>query len=352
MKRPRVTSRDVAARAGVSRGAVSLILNESTAITFSDETRRRVFQAAEELNYRPNSVGRMLVRGDTETIGLVVRDLSLLHIDPFLPQLLYGIVGKTRERGYHVLLEFAHLGSGPNAYGSLVTANRIDGLIVENPPKDDHGLGKLIEEGFPVVLVGTVNDEREYSVSVDNVGGARSLVEYLMQDGRRRIAHISYSCPGVAGTDDRLTGYRLALERFGLEYDPSLVAWGNFSSESGYKAMQALLAGSDRRPDALLAGSDTVAMGAMAAIMDAGLRIPDDVAVASFDNIPAAASFRPALTTLDMFPILHGEIAAEMLMARLNGDDVPARRRIVETEMILRQSTRIPPPAAAGNRQG
>jgi DNA-binding LacI/PurR family transcriptional regulator len=332
------TASDVARRAEVSRSAVSLVLSgQATRARLSEETQERVRKAAEELNYRPNAAGRSLVSGRTETIGLVIRDLDLLGVDPFLLPLLDGILQATREQGYRVLVESARIGSG-DPFGELMDSGRIDGMIVENADYGNESLRRLIRSGRPVVVMGSQGLKQEVSVGIDDGRIGLVATEHLISLGRRRIAHIAYAEAGIYAVDQRMEGFRQAMRRARLQVDPQLVTHANFSMESGYRAMTRLL-DEEQPPDAVFASSDAVAMGAIAAAHDAGHKVPRDIAVASVDDISAARFFRPALTTVTSEPYACGKLAAEMLVELMRGRDPANRNVLVDTRLIIRGST-------------
>lgn len=332
------TATDVAKRAEVSRSAVSLVLGgRAKEARLSEETQERIRRAAAELNYHPNAAARSLVRGRTETIGLVIRDLDLIGIDPFLLPLLDGILEATRNQGYRVLVESVRAGGG-NPFGDLMDSGRIDGMIVENPNYGDKSLRRLIRAGRPVVVMGSQGLKEEVSVRIDDVQIGSVATAHLVSMGRRRIAHIAYAQRGIYAVDKRLEGYMTAMRNGGVALDEELIIHANFSMESGYRAMKGLL---DRRelPDAVFAGSDAVAMGVVAAIQDAGHSVPVDIAVASVDNIDAARFFRPALTTVTSEPYACGRVAAKMLIELMNGRQPIERNVLVDTRLIVRGST-------------
>ncbi|RIH90507.1 HTH-type transcriptional repressor CytR [Calidithermus terrae] len=339
-RKPRVTSQQVAKHAGVSRTTVSFVLNNVPGVVISPETRLRVLRAAKELGYVPNAAARTLVSGQTGTIALVIPHAEHLKVDAFLPQLLYSLNEVSYRHGYRVLLEPVEDAAKPGAYLELVYGKRIDGLIVVNArTQDDPHLLELAQMGFPLVLMGArlATHEGIYSVDTDNRTAARHAVDHLLRLGYRRIAHIAYAPPEYHAANLRLQGYTEALEAAGLEADPALVAYGNYSAESGYEAMLTLL---ERKPypRALFAGNDTIALGAMAALHEKGLRIPDDVAVVGYDDIPTAAYAFPPLTTVRTQAVLHGSVAAEMLMKLMHGKTPQERHVILETPLVIRQS--------------
>jgi LacI family transcriptional regulator len=339
MDRPKVTSHDVAERAGVSRATVSMVLNRSTAVSISQETRERVLQAAAALGYRPNSAARMLVRGNTETIGLVVTEPASLNVDGFVPQLLHGITRVNQRHGYGVLLEVVEKNRAPNAYVDLVRSHRIDGLIVLNPATNDPALHALIEDDYPLVILGSVGHPRERSVNFSTRRAIRKAVDHLVDLGHRRIAHIGFSDVGYIATDVRLAAYQRSLADHGITPDPALVGFAHYSAESGFAAMVALLERADPAPTAVLAGNDTVALGVISAVNAKGLRVPEDVAVIGFDDLPTAAYMRPSLTTIRNPGIEQGEKAAEMLIKIINREEIERPKVVVATELVIRESS-------------
>lgn len=332
------TATDVARRAEVSRSAVSLVLSgRAKDARLSEETQERIRKAAAELNYRPNAAARSLVRGRTETIGLVIRDLDLIGIDPFLLPLLDGILDATRDQGYRVLVESVRAG-GENPFGDLMDSGRIDGMIVENPNYGDKSLRRLIKTGRPVVVMGSQGLKEEVSVRIDDFQIGYVATQHLAALGRRRIAHIAYAEPGIYAVDKRYEGFSRALADSGIPLSEELIVHASFSMESGYRAMADLL-GKGTMPDAVFAGSDAIAMGAIAAIQDLGRTVPGDIAVASVDNIDAARFFRPALTTVTSEPYSCGKLAAEMLIELMNGRQPTQQNVLVNTQLIIRGST-------------
>lgn len=337
----RVTSQQVAKRAGVSRTTVSFVLNDAPGSNIPEETRQRVLKAAEELGYVPNAAARSLVSGQSLTIGLVISHAEHLQVDAFIPQLLYSLSHTSHDHGYRVLLETVDDVSRPDAYLDLVRGQRIDGLIVVNLRSDDSQLPELIRRNFPVVLLGFREweglESKTYTVQADGIKAAKNATRHLIQLGHTRIAHITFSPEQYYATQDRHMGYRMALEEAGLYYDPNLVKLGNYSAASGFEAMQALLARKPY-PAAVFVGNDTVALGAMSAICQHGLRIPEDIAVVGYDDIPIAPYTVPPLTTVRVNAIEHGRIAVEMLSGLMQGNPPQETRVSLPTPLIIRES--------------
>lgn len=343
----RVTSQQVAKKAGVSRTTVSFVLNDVPGTNISEETRARVLRAAAELGYVPNAAARSLVSGQTLTIGLVVSHAEHLQVDAYIPQLLYSISHTSHQHGYRVLLETVEDVSRTDAYLELVRGQRIDGLIVLNLRSDDKQLPELIRRNFPVVLIGFRQweglEEKIFAVETDDLAASRQATQHLIALGHTRIAHITFSPENYYATQSRHRGYRLAIEAAGLEYNPVLVQFGNYSAASGYTAMQRLL---NRKPypTALFAGNDTIALGAMAAIHEKGLCIPQDIAVVGYDDIPTAPYMTPPLTTVRIPAVEQGRLAVELLSNLMRGVSPKHSHIRLPAPLVIRES--------CGSKQG
>ncbi len=337
----RVTSQQVAAHAGVSRTTVSFVLNGVLDMNISPATRDKVLKVAHDLGYVPNAAAKMLVSGQTRTIGLVVSSADHLQVDAFIPQVLYALSNYSQQAGYRVLLETVQDISKPDSYLQLVKGHHIDGLIVINSRSDDSQLPELVRRNYPVVLLGfpdwTEPSDNVHCVATDGTGSARIATKHLIDLGHTHIAHITFSNERYFATQDRHRGYRNALEDAGLKYDKSLVVLGNYSAESGFEAMQTLLR-KKRKPSAVFVGNDTVAIGVIAAIHQAGMRIPEDIAVVGYDDIPTAPYLTPALTTVRVSALEHGQKAIAMLEQLMRGQSVSDKRVECSAELIVRAS--------------
>jgi DNA-binding LacI/PurR family transcriptional regulator len=334
----RVTSRDVAERAGVSRTTVSFVLNDVPDVNISQETRRRVLQAAQEMGYVPDAAARSLASRRTHTLGLVlVRNQSHLAADAFLPQVIHGLAESTRQAGFHLLLEPVKDIRHPDTYIHLVRAKHIDGIVLSGPRSDDAQLAALVDEGFPVVLLGQLPGKPACFVDVDNRGAAREAVGHLICLGHQRIGCITNAPAEYTAGADRLAGYRDALQEAGLPYQEQLVRYGNFVPESGYQAAYSLLQ-EGPLPSALFVASDVVAFGAMAAIRERGLTIPDDIALVGFDDIPLARYVDPPLTTVRLPAAELGRQAGQMIVGLIQDGGVSPGSLLLETELVVRAS--------------
>lgn len=338
----RVTSTQVAKLAGVSRTTVSFVLNEVPGMGISEETRERVLMAARQLGYVPNALARSLVTGATKTVALLLPHGDHVHIDvdAYIPRFVAGLSLTCHASGYKVLLEPVAETNRPGAFVDLVDSGRIDGLIVLNPRHIDEAyLYELASNGFPLVVFGSNLPEQHgiCRIGVDNREAARRATAHLIGLGHERIAHIGFASDDYQVVRDRLLGYRQALDEHGIGERAGWIGYGNYSAQSGYEAMRAMLA---RAPGmtALFAGNDTIAFGALAALREAGLRTPEDVAVVGYDDIPLAAFACPALTTMRTDPFKEGNDAAATLL-RVIGGGAPEESCVREiAPLIVRQS--------------
>jgi LacI family transcriptional regulator len=334
-KRP--TSADVAAMAGVSRTTVSFVLNHRADVKIPAGTRQRVVDAAAQLGYQPNASARQLAGGRSHVLALVLHQSpEQVASDAVLAETLRGLSAAARAGGFRVMVELL-TPEGPEAsYGSLLRAQHADGLIVSGPRSDDPSLQELVRDGFPVVLQGSFPDISILSVDVDNVAGARGAVEHLLSLGHRRIACITNARLVYTAAQERLAGYKAALAAAGIAYEPVLVAEADFDAPSGHAAMAELLARTTF--DAAFVASDVVALGAIGALRKAGRRVPDDVSIVGFDDIPLAAYFDPPLTTVRLPAFELGQAAGRALLERL-ADRANPHRTLLPTELIVRGST-------------
>lgn len=340
MARRRPTSADVARLAGVSRTTVSFVLNGREDISISEETRKRVADAAEELGYHPSAPARQLAGGVSLTLGLVLRQ-SPEHVaaDALLPETLRGLAAAARAADYRVIVEALPPGEG--SYEDLLRSRWADGVVVSGPRGDDHALDSLVADGFPVVVQGDLPDRRVPMVDVDNRSGARHAVDYLVARGHRRIGCITNAPLAYTAAAERVAGYRDALETAGIPYDQDLVVEGDFDAASGHAAAELLL---ERAPDlaAIFAASDVVAFGAIGALRAQGRLVPGDVSVVGFDDIALAAYSDPPLTTIRLPARDLGETAGRVLIDLIAGRPVE-ERTVLPTELVVRSSVGAPP---------
>ena len=337
-RRRRATSADVAARAGVSRTTVSFVLNARTDAGIPPETWRRIEEAARELGYFPHGAARALAGGTSHTIGLVLRQSAeQVAADALLAETLWGVASEARTGGYRVLVE--PLSPEGGRYSDLMLSQRVDGLIVSGPRVDDEELAALVADGFPIILQGSLPDVPAPSVDIDNRAGARTAVEHLLGLGHRRIGCITNAPLAYTAAADRVAGYRDALAAAEIGFDGGLVIEGAFDAASGHAAMTNLLAHA-KDVTAVFVASDMVAFGALRALREAGLRVPADISVVGFDDIPLARHFDPPLTTIRLPANALGAAAGRALVDRLAGRPT-SERTLLPTELIVRESTAV-----------
>jgi DNA-binding LacI/PurR family transcriptional regulator len=347
MKR-RVTTHDIAREADVSRTTVSHVLNKQPGIALNPKTRERVLAAARKLGYVPNSAAQMLVTGRSRTVGLVLSRPDLISVDAFVPSMIYGLNEACRGRGYRLLMDSIHDPLDPDSYLKLAKSNRIDGLIVINPRESDAALRKVIETKFPLIVFGSSGHPQENSIGTEDGQASCQATRHLISLGHRRIAHISYAPLVYNPARNRFKGYRLALKTAKIRFDQRLFAEGDFTGESGYKAMNQILA-SDADPTALFAGNDTLALGAMMAVREAGLSIPEDFAVVGYDDIPGAAFVHPPLTTVRSHAFEQGRTVGEAIIALVDGKKIGRHQSVLPLELTIRESCGA---KARGQRKG
>ncbi|MDY7080348.1 MAG: LacI family DNA-binding transcriptional regulator [Chloroflexota bacterium] len=338
MSRSRPTQRQIAEEVGVSRTTVSLVLNKVPGVRISPETRQRILEVARRLNYYPDAAARILVSGRTCTIGFVLcQSPGRVFADAFLPEVLRGVDDAVQENGFRVLIRSVEDVTVSDAYIGLVREKHTDGIILSGPRSDDEQLPRLKTEGFPVVLLGQLPGSGIPFVDVDNVGAARQAVEHLVGLGHQRIGIITNAPLAYTAARDRLTGYRQALQEVGVSFDESLVRCGDFREESGRVAMKGLLE-LPKPPTAVFVASDLVAFGALVAIKERALTIPDDVAVVGFDDVQLAHYVDPPLTTVRLPAYELGYRAAILLTDLIGSEPVEEREILLQTELVVRQS--------------
>ncbi len=334
----KVTSQDVAKLAGVSRTTVSLVLNDVPGTHIPESTRQRVLEAARKLNYYPAAAARSLASGKTHVIGLVLCEgPDKVSADAFLPDVMRGIADEVSKHDYTLLFHTNVAPNDPNSYMKLVRGHHIDGLIVSAPRSDDPNLPELAKSGFPTVLHGRLPGTDIPFVDVDNIGGAEKAVNHLIALGHKRIGLITNAPVSFTSAKARLRGYEKALEKAGIPLDENLIRYGYFLPETGYRAMTELLE-LPKPPTGVFVASDVVAMGALAAVHEKGLRVPEEIAIVGFDDIFASAYTVPALTTVHLPAYDLGREAAKMLFDIMGGEDFENRHMFLETSLIVRKS--------------
>lgn len=333
------TLKDVAERAGVSTATASRVLNrKQTRVPVSTETAQRVVSAAASLGYYPNPAAQSLRTRETHTVGVIVMDIT----DPYFAGLLDSVEKSLNRSDYHFLLSSAQNSlQEEEFYVSVLRRSRVDGLLILGGTQrfTEGEIEQLVASRVPIVVVGRAAPSPIIgSVSIDNVGSGRAATMHLLENGRRRILHVTTE-QWRADAEERRQGYEEALAAAGL----GAAAWvekGSITEESGYRLMSHVLA-AGRPPDGLFAYNDRLAVGAMRAAREHGLHVPGDLAVVGFDDIPLAMYVEPPLTTIRQPLAEMGRLGAEMLLQgiRRRGAAAEGEHREVATELVVRRST-------------
>jgi len=330
---PQPTIKDVAQLAGVSISTVSRVLNQSAPV--SDDKTVKVLQAVEELSFRPRAAARILASRKTETIGLLLPNIS----GEFFALMLRGIERGVLEEDYDLLIHSTYSEARPQSpFKRVLGEHNTDGLIVFSVSVDEKELVRLSDLNFPVVLLHRSSPEglNIPSITVENKTGARRITEHLIKiHDRGRIVYLR----GPEGHEDsywREIGYRQALENHGIAFDPSLIGLGNFNDQDAQDTIAAMLVDGIEF-DAVFAGDDESASGVLRALRWAGVKVPEQVSVVGFDNSGLADHLVPQLTTVDAQVEAAGYTVAKQLVKLIKkGEADPIT--LLPTELVIRQS--------------
>jgi LacI family transcriptional regulator len=328
------TLHEVGIRAGVSAMTVSRVVNGRGGVDM--ETRRRVEEAIQALDYVPNRIARGLISQKTQTIGLIVPDV----VNPFFAPVVRGAESAARKAGYRVLL--------CNSEGDLrlereyiedLVAHRVEGLMLA--PASDRSRSSilsLLRGGFPLVLIDRALPDADCDLIVsDNANGARRLIEHLIGIGHREIAHVTDAEDTSTGRE-RLRGYRDALDAAGIPFQSELVVRTTVDRIGGYRAAQEILT-RDPLPTAIFVVNNMTAVGTMEALRERGLSVPRDMGLVCFDDVEHLAVLSPFLTVIDQPAETFGSLGAQLLLERMTGKASSRPRRVIlQTDLIVRES--------------
>jgi LacI family transcriptional regulator len=326
-----VTIKDVAREAKVSVATVSRVLNGSGPV--KEETQHRIREVAGRLRYVPHGGARSLITRRTDTLGVLLPDLY----GEFFSEVIRGMDETAQRHGFHLIISRSHATRHGIETAMRAMRGRVDGVVAMSPDVDGDSLLNL-PSTLPVVLLCSVSPGNELdSLTIDNCPGARSMVRHLISLGHKRIAIIK-GAPRNYDAAERLRGYRLALREAGLKSEKSLELEGGFTEAGGYVAALQVLE-MDSPPTAIFAANDSMAIGALSALRESGVRVPEDVAIAGFDDIPLARYMDPPLSTVRV-PICDlGARAVEILLHGVTHKNGHARKRErVSTELVVRRS--------------
>ena len=325
---------EIARLSGVSRTTVSRVLNNKSEV--KEATRQRVLEIIRQSNFKPHAAARSLAGGRTRVLGVVILvGVSELFSWPYFSLLIQGITAACRALDYSVMLWLAEPGHERRTLAQILRSGLIDGLVISSMLVDNPIVPALEENNTPFLLIGRhpTNPQANY-VDVENLNGARKATAHLLRLGRRRVATINGPLNIIAGAD-RHEGYLVALRDRGLPVDSNLIRESNFTEAGGYHAMQQLL---PYAPDAVFAGNDLMALGALQALREAGRRVPEDLALVGFDDVPFAASTVPALTTVRQPIQQAGQLSAEMLIDLIENPQLAPQQLVLPTELVIRAS--------------
>ncbi|RUT45237.1 LacI family transcriptional regulator [Paenibacillus anaericanus] len=319
---------DVAKKSGLSVVTVSRVLNNSTSVR--EKNRLKVLEAMKELDYHPNAAARSLARGETRIIGLVVTTLK----DSFLDEIVRAITDTAEAQGYYVALSVTSGLQDKRHY--LFKEDRVDGVLLLSPMHEDEYTLELKKSQIPFVLLDNqLMSSSATSVIVDNFKGGYDATKHLIDLGHKEIAHIS-GPELFLSSRERERGFRTALEESGLQ--PFHIERGNFEISTGYRIARSWI-DSGNLPTALFACDDYVALGAMNAFRNEGIRVPEDISIIGFDDQVIASEFRPMLTTIRQPAEQIGRTGVELLLKSISG--VAKRNVTVQLipELVIREST-------------
>jgi len=331
-----LTLEDIARRVGVSRSTVSRVVNNHPNI--SEDVRTRVLAAIDETGYQPNAAARSLASQRSQTLGLALpQTVSSFFTDPYFPHLLKGISEACNQHDYALTFFLITCKDDEKKiFPKISNKSFLDGVLVQSGHHGDQQIiGHLVDANKPLVVLGRPFRVDNVSfVNVDNVKGAYTAVSHLIRLGRRRISTITGPLASTVGLD-RKEGFLMALGERGFRKNDKLIVEGDFTEQGGYYSMQTLLR---ENPDAVFVASDVMAIGAIRAIQESGRRVPEDVAIVGFDDIPLSTITDLELTTIRQPVIETGVRAVEVLIDLIeNGTDFP-QHIILDTKLVVRSS--------------
>ncbi len=327
------TIKDIAREVNISYATVSRALNNKYGV--KKETREKVLKAADKLDYRPNAIARGLVKKRTQSIGLVIPDIT----NPFFPEVARGVEDGAQEAGYNVFLCNTNWEqTRETQYIDLLAEKRVDGIVIAPVSSRVDMLEKTLGEMIPVVYVSNAPEDTKSSfVVIDNLRGGFLATKHLIESGYRTIGFIGAS-EDATTLEERLEGYRLALNKYGMEADERFIHLGDFRRESGYNIIRRIIE-KNSCPRALFCENDLLALGVMQGAKDKGLKVPDDVAIVGFDDIPLASYPEIQMSTIYQPKFDMGKIAVGILLEKLKGTLPNNRKVILEPQLVVRRSS-------------
>ncbi|MFZ5354519.1 MAG: LacI family DNA-binding transcriptional regulator [Bacillota bacterium] len=328
-----ITIKDVAKRAEVGLGTVSRVLNNHPSV--NEDTRQKVLTAIKELDYNPNAIARSLKAKVTKSIGVMIPDIS----SAFYPEIVRGVEDIASEYKYNIILCNTDLKKEIEKQTlSMLKEKKVDGIIFISNTIDDSLTTEFEKLGIPIVLVATKDlNSKFYSVIIDNEAAAFTAVNYLCNLGHKRIALIAGPEDDPNAGVPRINGYIKALKANDIKLDNNLITYGNYGYRSGFENMSKLMA-KGNLPTAVFAASDTMAVGAASAILQAGYRIPEDISIIGFDGIEIAEFFYPPITTIKQPRYQMGAQGMHRLIKLMNNERTEHIEEVLSFELIQRHS--------------
>ncbi|WP_082233455.1 LacI family DNA-binding transcriptional regulator [Halobacillus massiliensis] len=332
------TIKHIAQQAGVSVTTVSRALNGYSDVNV--KTREKIKNIAKELNYSPNSLARSLVKNQSETIGLLVSGFTKESVkDGFTVEVMSGINNFLSETEYDLILFNTDSSKQrKKTYTQLCKERRVDGVILQGIKRDDPYLQEVLDSDFPCVFIDIpVSSDHVGYVSTNNMEGAKKAAAHLLENGHKEVAMINGHEQAFVSRE-RLEGYKSALKEFGLPFKEQLVEDGGFMEEEAYQKTLSLLR-KNKSIDGLFCASDLMAIGAMRAAKELNIKIPEELSIIGYDDIPLAKYVSPSLTTISQDKYELGFQSARMLVSMLREKTAP-EQSILETKLIKRESTK------------
>ncbi len=331
----RITIKDVARKAGIAHSTVSRAIND---VNVSLGTKKRVLKIIQQLGYQPNLIARSLIKNKTQAIALITP-----HLTSYVLRVIVGIEEVCRNFNYALMLFATNPWQRESSSYAWVTKNwLVDGVLIFNilhQEKMSSDIKQLLKDDVPCVFINKYLGNRQINaVGIDNYDGVTKAISHLVDLKHKRIGIINGGLMAVDGFE-RFEAYKKALRQFGLKYNEKIVGYGDFNKEGGYEEMKRLLCGSFR-PTAIFCANDAMAIGAIKAIKEKGLGVPDDIAVVGFDDIEAAGLVEPLLTTIR--PPLEdiGAKAIELLFKNIKNKKRKAEEISIKTKLIIRESSK------------
>ncbi|MCX5907042.1 MAG: LacI family DNA-binding transcriptional regulator [Deltaproteobacteria bacterium] len=303
----------------------------------SDAKREKVLSAAARMDYSPNLFAKGLVAQKSNILGIIIPQRSEFAMsNPYFPQVMRGIGKIATENGYHLLISFL---DGKSSREPLYKTNLVSGIIILGNLLEDPDIYELERRALPTVLIpGLLRESSLPSIDIDNVSAGFQAAEHLLQLGHRRIAFLN----GIKNSKysvQRLQGYQKAFQKYRLFYDENLIVETKFSEVGGYKKMAEILAG-DNHPTAVICAADVVAIGALSAMKERNLRVPEQISVVSFGDIPLAGMLDTPLTSVRIPFIEIGQKACRLLIDWIKGESLAEKEVVFPVDLIIRQTTK------------